>query len=175
MTEISIEFDIRAIIALLALFVALWSIYSGRKHNRLSVKPVLCDSITSDTANFLCSFSISNKGLGPAVIKESSYLIDGKPVEFNEIMKMFKIQPSELVFRYRKIRPESVISKDEEFTVLEIHWDKLKFGIPDNLEIQKRIASDIKNYSIEISKRFSIKVTYESIYGESYIMESLAK
>ena len=60
--------DPGSIIALLALFVAIWSITSSRKHNRLTVRPHLYETIETDSINFICGFYIANKGLGPALI-----------------------------------------------------------------------------------------------------------
>lgn len=63
-------------IALCALFLSIYEGYSNRKHNQISVKPlILLDSGKNETGS---GFRIRNSGLGPALIKWFSVEIDGK-------------------------------------------------------------------------------------------------
>ncbi|WP_157035533.1 hypothetical protein [Marinobacter psychrophilus] len=88
-------FDPKSTIAILALFVALWSITSSRKHNKLTVRPHLYELIEIDSVNFICGFYITNKGLGPALIKSTTYYLDGVAVEFKELLNVIEKLPSE--------------------------------------------------------------------------------
>ena len=68
------------IVAVFALFVTIWDSYQSRKHNRLSVKPFL--GIGVDIHEKV-EFTLSNQGIGPAVIKEFSVYFDGKLLSKN--------------------------------------------------------------------------------------------
>lgn len=159
-------FDPKSIIALLALFVALWSIITSRKHNKLTVKPHVYESIETDAISFSCRFYLINKGLGPAIIKSSTYYLDGEEVEFNKLLNIIEKLPSEFGIRISKVKPGSAISKDEEYPIIEIMWDKLKYNIPEDKETRNKIANDVRSFSTQIAKRFGLVVVWESAYGE---------
>jgi len=163
LTEI---FDSRSIIALLALFVAIWSIASSRKHNKLTVRPHLYESIEKDSVNLICGFYITNKGLGPALIKSTTYYMDGAAVEFKDLLNVIEKLPSEFGIFINRLQPGSAISKDEKFSIIEIKWDFLKYELPENKETRKKLADDVKIFSSQISKRLGIVVEWESSFGE---------
>lgn len=137
-------FEPRLIIALLALFVAIWSIVSSRQHNKLTVRPQLYESIETDSVNFICGFYITNKGLGPAFIKSTTYYMDGAAVEFNDLLKIIEKLPSEFGIFIKRLKSGCVISKDEKCSIVEIKWDCLKHELPESKETRQRIADDIK-------------------------------
>lgn len=165
-------FDPRSIIALLALFVAIWSMVSSRNHNKLSVRPHLYESIERDSVNFICGFYIANKGLGPAFIKSTTYYIDGNEVEFKDLVNVVEKIPSEFGVFINRIKQGSAISKDEKLSIIEIRWDCLKYELPKNKETRKRIADDVKNFSRQLSRRLGIVVEWESSYGEKGQLQS---
>lgn len=71
-----------AIIALFAFLVSLWQTASTRKHNRLSVRPILCTWKNINTTSF--SFIIKNSGIGPAIIKDVTIFLNDKKIEGND-------------------------------------------------------------------------------------------
>lgn len=158
--------DPRSVIALLALFVAVWSIISSRRHNRLTVSPHLYDVIDRDSVNLKCGFYLINKGLGPAIIKSTSYYLDGAKVEFKELLNIMENLPSEFGISINKLKPGSAISKDEVCSIIEIKWDTLKYDLPADKETRKRIENDVKGFSSQIAKRFGVVIEWESAYGE---------
>jgi hypothetical protein len=158
--------DPRAIIALLALFIAVWSIISSRKHNRLTVRPYLYEVLEGDSINLKCGFYLHNKGLGPAIIKSATYYVDGSEVKFEELLNIVEKLPSEFGIKISKLKPGSAISKDEERPVIEIKWDCLKYDLPTDKELKKRISNDVKGFTNKIADRFGIIVEWESSYGE---------
>lgn len=165
-------FDPKATIALLALFVAIWSIVSSRKHNKLTVRPHLYDSIESDSVKLMCGFFITNKGLGPAFIKSTTYYMNSTAVEFKDLLNVIEKLPSEFGIFINRLQPGSAISKDEKISIVEIKWDFLKYELPENKETRKRIANDIKIFSSQLSKRLGIVVEWESSYGEKGKIQS---
>ena len=62
-------------IAVLALFVSIWQVRVGHRHNQLSVKPYLDFHIDQSDSSLLVSFS--NEGFGPAIIKELTFEYEG--------------------------------------------------------------------------------------------------
>lgn len=64
------------LIALSALFVSVWQIRVTHTHNKLSVKPLLDYFV--EQADSTLTVSISNRGIGPAIIKEISFNYEGK-------------------------------------------------------------------------------------------------
>ena len=83
----------RTTIALSALFIAIWSIITSRNHNKISVRPLVFDSLKSDSVNLECSLSIVNKGLGPAIIEERYYYVDGEQTSCRDLLKIFDSKP----------------------------------------------------------------------------------
>lgn len=156
----------RSIVALLALFVAIWSITSSRKHNKLAVRPHLYESMSVESVNLKCGFYLINKGLGPALITSTIYYIDGVAVEFRELINIVEKLPSEFGIHINKLSPGSAISKDEVYPIIEIKWDSLKYDLPSNKETRKRIGSDVEAFSNQISRRLGVEVEWKSIYGE---------
>lgn len=156
----------RSIVALLALFVAIWSITSSRKHNKLTVRPHLYESMREESVNLKCGFYLVNKGLGPALITSTIYYLDGIAVEFRELINIVEKLPSEFGIHINKLSPGSAISKDEVWPIIEIKWDNLKYDLPSSKETRTRIADDVKIFSNQISRRLGIEVEWESSYGE---------
>jgi len=67
-----------AFIALCALFLSVYEGCSNRRHNRISVKPlIVLDSGINESGS---GFRIENSGLGPALIKWFSVEVDGKQI-----------------------------------------------------------------------------------------------
>ncbi len=62
-------------IAVLALFVSIWQVRVGHRHNQLSVKPYLDFHIDQSDSTLHVSFS--NEGFGPAILKELTFEYEG--------------------------------------------------------------------------------------------------
>jgi hypothetical protein len=67
-------------VAVLALFFTAWQAWIARRHSRLSVKPLLSwgteRNITPSTYEVISS--LTNKGLGPAIVIERYFTVDEK-------------------------------------------------------------------------------------------------
>lgn len=64
------------LIALCALFISIWQVRIVQQHNRLTVKPYLDYSIIQEEDSHRVTFS--NQGFGPAILKELSFVYQGK-------------------------------------------------------------------------------------------------
>ena len=73
------------IIAIASITISIWEGSTMRKHYHLSVMPRLNNSFTvndsSSTINASAIFTITNNGLGPAVILSREYFVDGNKID----------------------------------------------------------------------------------------------
>ena len=148
-----------------ALFLTINSARTSRKHNRLMVQPrlsVFTQSITN-SKNVTKAFDVTltNSGLGPAIIKKYEVLIDGKPVDAEQPEDIFAalklattadFDPN--LWHFGILRKGFVLAKDEVFTVAKTTI--MNLTLAQNKEI----------------KRFHVRVTYESAYGESSVYDT---
>ncbi|MBO2638287.1 hypothetical protein I6M42_16800 [Shewanella algae] len=72
-------------ISVLALAATFWQAHSSRRHNILSVRPRLSSSNNVKQKSDKIEYSISNKGLGPAIITYFGISIDGKHQNLSSI------------------------------------------------------------------------------------------
>ncbi len=68
-------------IATLAVVISIWQGFEQRRHNRLSVKPLL--NFETVAHNQTKTIRLSNDGLGPAIIKEFYVTMDGEKIDAN--------------------------------------------------------------------------------------------
>ncbi len=166
------------IIGLLAIFIAIstlsftvWEGYEIRKHNRLSVKPmILLDytystNVIQDIGNTDTTLTfektlklfISNKGLGPSVIKSFEIIVSDKNGDiqtFNDWRPLFKEvlndKKSDIFFKsYASFEIDDVLVSNKKIMLYDLYWTDNGIDIPQNLEI-------------------TLNIDYESIYGESF-------
>lgn len=69
------------LIAALAFFVAIFQTYTTHKHNERMVTPHLGGYWESDHDDYTYIYTITNNGLGPAIIKKVTYFLDEKKFE----------------------------------------------------------------------------------------------
>jgi len=60
------------VIALLALIITIFQLRSARKHNILSVRPLISMHVERDD---VLKYSFENKGLGPAIVAQATFII----------------------------------------------------------------------------------------------------
>ncbi len=147
------------IIAVAALFVVVWQTWATRKHNRLSVKPLLDINQVVRKADSTVRLDLENNGVGPAIIKELEVLIDGRKVE-ETVLKNWK-----------KIISIIDISCDSVYGV--ILSSDATIGAGSSVELLNLKVSDTQSYKLvfESLSRLNVIVKYESVYGESFSAE----
>jgi hypothetical protein len=144
-------------VALLAFSSAIWQANLMRKHNKLSVIPLLAISVNMHNKFEL---TLLNAGLGPAIIKEFSVYFDGKLVALN---------PREDVYG------EILNVLNASYTC---YLPFVKGGIPINSnESLLCVEPEIGCYDQvkDLSDRIGIKVVYTSIYGGNELEEGYGK
>lgn len=152
------------VVALCALYLTIQSNKTTREHNRLSVKPRLTTATMTNQTSYLDGSTkslefrvlLTNVGLGPAVVKKSEVMLDGKeaPVEsFDDVLPLLQ-----------KIFPGIQLGPSTSF---------FKLNREHAVEVGKEVelvAFEVLNPSEEFDKeikRFSIRICHESLYGET--------
>ncbi|MFI7470637.1 hypothetical protein [Nonomuraea sp. NPDC049646] len=144
-----------AVIALAALFVAIFEVRATRRHNRLSVRPVLQCRVTLREGE-PSGLSITNAGLGPAVIVETRVWLDGVLMgPWNrectiEVIKRLKKQPT--------------TSTLVEGSTLSPGTQKLLLGLSSYM------PSENPDFKTLLETRLDLEVRYESLYGGENLM-----
>lgn len=147
------------LVAVFSLFVTIWESHQSRKHNRLSVKPFL--GIGMDI-NEKVEFTLSNQGIGPAVIKEFSVYFNGNLISKNPRVDIYKelLEGREGKYIFHIPFEGACIKEGESKTLLSVFYDD----------------SNINNKAIkELSNNFAFKVVYTSIYGEKHTIAEIGE
>ena len=133
--------------------LTLFSVSLQRKHNRVSVKPlVICD--ITDSLNQV-SVKIQNNGLGPLIIKKFEVFENNKYLNDN----LIELMPESLETVFwgdfvQKIN-NRVIRQGEELTILQLSGSVSSPTFINFRDVIRRTLS-----------RFTIRIHYESLYKE---------
>ncbi len=152
------------VVAVLAFIVTIWQGWETRKHNRLSVKPLIKFGTSHDRNAREACYSYKNVGLGTAIIKVFSIYIDGIPLE--SLIYKNIIDSLSNIGLYNSSDNESEIyvtipHKEEELSANETQE-----------VIRYTLNTDLSDFEIiKASKRINIVIKYESVYGESFDCE----
>lgn len=151
-----------ALIAALALLVSAYSAFASRQHNKLSVRPRLTTStfqrVVSDGINSTLQIGVTltNVGLGPAIVKSASVLLDDieVPVSSPEdcrqlLLRAFPNAQLGPTVHFMKLNKEHAIAVGKDINIVEFTMTGAPQDVKEHLE------------------RFAIVVRLESLYGES--------
>ena len=146
------------VIAVAVVAVTIWQSWVMRKHNRLSVKPHLNFEIKClDAGQPRFSIILRNIGLGPAIIKNFSLLVDNKQVcnpNNKERINIFKnLQINVPYHTFRNIENGSGIGPNDVKTIISLNTEESSTTLVLKME------------------RIDIHIEYESIYKESFRIE----
>ena len=152
-----------SVLALLALFLSLWQAFQSRKHNKLSVRPLLVFIVnydtTIDTNNRGIGFSVSNKGVGPALISSFRVLVDKKDVTVDAPhpwASALRLADLNYPFvQHFSFDSKTALSPKETFPLL--------IATPTELT---------KEHFLHLKKnlpRIGVVIRYRSIYGEDFV------
>lgn len=158
------------LVSICALLLTINQARMTRKHNKLTVRPHLTSFTTHvphpDISGVtLIKFTLSNNGIGPAVIRTYEPMFDEKaldPTKFDELLALAKevlpisILDQECWFGF--FRKGYVMAKDEEMNVAIV-------AVVPTIDTNHQALE-------EALQRFHIKVGYESMYGEAFTYDS---
>ena len=154
------------IVAVLALALTIYQAYLTRRHNRLTVRPLLDRAMnkarTPDGLTF--SFMVRNSGIGPAVIRDAKAFLDRSVVsDLSEesvaklLTECFGTPPNYQVRSTSLPGVNTALLPEQQICLAEIHFP----------------ASVWKNDEREIQKRFDridYLIRYESLYKERFVL-----
>ena len=138
------------VIAVASLVVSAYVAWATRKHNRLSVRPLLGLTI-SFPAGATAGLLLTNSGLGPARIIGSQLTVDGE--EFGEFNK-----PNVDELRRRlDVRPHAATLGGQPY--LDTGYQQFL------LSVDPYDPSEHGEFSELIERKLRLEIRYESIYG----------
>lgn len=156
---------IQLILAICTFFVALVSIFythhsvaSQKKHNYLSVVPIL--HIHCGVYDNQIDLQLINGGLGPAIITKF-VIIDNDSQSYHSFLDLIKKSPLQNInFQYYapKDSPKIILS-DERILLFEYNIDKQEL----NTEKSKKVLNELK----KILKKTTVSLSYTNIYDKS--------
>jgi hypothetical protein len=155
--------NVEFFIACSALGLVIWQGLMQRHHNRLSVRPYLCSNRNISIDDLLMSISVLNSGIGPAIVKKSTFYFDKERIDEecnshwdkirNRLNNQFTLDLTFDICRKSAID----IGHAGEVIILEIQInDKLK---------KHENAYEIAKKELD---RIRIELEYESMYGEKF-------
>lgn len=147
-----------AVVAISAVIVTIWQSTLMRRHNKLSVKPILNFQVQSVKSHGFIGMRLSNDGFGPAIIEEICLFIDNEFIGHSNfktwmlVLKKLKIVNSGFVL-HTITQNHSILSGR---SINLIYLDKTKLT-----------ENSIKNFKL-LRKHLHITVSYKSIYNEKF-------
>lgn len=158
------------VIAVCALGATIYQAHLSQQHNRLSVKPVLIMTDRRETQGLGSEFhfSIDNCGIGPAMVVDRYFLVDGVRFEASgrsgdtvaELMNhVFQKRYAYELLEHGFPGPKAVFAVDESFTLARIRFPTANGLILDAV-------------SQELD-RIVLVVDYESMYRERFQLKTV--
>ena len=150
------------IIAIASIAISIWEGSAMRKHYHLSVMPRLNNSFTvndsSSNNNASAIFTISNNGLGPAVILSREYYVDGNKIDdsknhFSVIIDSTLNFDNTAGTTFSSIPKGTTIPSGDNLTVFGLFFSNRESFYRQRMKLNNRLSYIIK---------------YESLYGEQY-------
>ena len=158
------------LVSICALFLTISQTILSHRHNRLSVKPNLTSFVHTEQdmdekAIWRITTTLTNNGLGPAIIKSFEVLFDDKPVPQVNPGDIYPMIEREVKLRF--------IAEDCNFGLLRPGYVMGKGDTVRTAKVTLVRTLDISDDYIHASMhRFHILVRYESAYGESFTYDS---
>jgi len=160
---IKFVFDWSTLIACLAFFVAVHQAWISRKHNKLSVQPLIYDFM--DEGDKCFTYSIRNKGHGVAKVKSFKFFWAGLEITDEELRG--KIKPyikHKDHFKITNLGSDFGMSNDEIFKLIDL--TVVSDGLSD-------IPTDrFKKIINLIVTNCRVKIKYKSLYNEEFSFET---
>jgi hypothetical protein len=154
-----------AIIAISAVSLAIWEGFENRRHNRLSVIPKVDAARDFDMLAQTFSFGFISAGLGPAVVQNLCFYVDGEKFYDNQSDVQYAWSGAYTLFRGRK------------FDIYDASYRRGQYLIPGNryllLSGELREGAERSEDFREQANRINAVVRYCSVYGDQCETEQL--
>ncbi|MEM7421646.1 MAG: hypothetical protein AAF364_18285 [Pseudomonadota bacterium] len=148
-----------ALAAALSFLVAWRQHVWNKEHHLASIKPFICDFLERDHEELSLSFSVMNKGLGPAKIESYEFEWDGRRTKSEQVSKfMTDSFTGEFKLYLAELSSVSAFSAGESRVVLSV---KKK-----NSDSVDKLDKDMfETFNKQIIKRLRLVIRYQSIQG----------
>lgn len=154
---------IAIIVGVAALYFTYYQIEMSRKHSRLSVKPHLNINYVSDSGK-MC-FELENNGIGPAIIKTYSILINGVRHDLIGIKNLSTIWNA---LKDLELNDEFIyLSSYEKDEALKIGYSKPILGIKNEYCDNEKVRL---NFIEKVLFKIGFEIDYESFYGNEFTL-----
>jgi hypothetical protein len=141
------------LIALSVAITTIWQSVLTRRHNRLSVKPILQiyrNTVTGEHAGII----LRNNGVGPAIINSVEFMVDELTIPANVSDPWTEVL-NRIDLTNNRMRIEAITSKESLSAGEKMPFYMTRHQVEDAAEIDKlRTAFD----------RITIHIEYESVY-----------
>lgn len=151
------------LIALCALFTAIWQAIQSRKHNKISFRPHLASWSHSRSNQGIFAVDLMNNGLGPALIKSFVIKVDGKSIPGKGVEPMEKAL--KVLFPKERYQAEfEFLGKNHAMPA----QNKCRVMAIKFLDDQ---APSAEKFEKTLDKS-DLEVEYESFYGERFFFST---
>lgn len=150
-------------ISVVSTIIAVLSLRSQRRHNKLSVRPHVTTWTHENHEKSVFQVFLMNKGIGPAFIKKSTIIVDGALINgkgLEPIQKAVKVLFSNYQYRSEEayVNDGFALSADEKIQLLIIQF----YG-------ERRPPKEEIEHAMN---RVDIVIDYQSAYNENYSYSS---
>ncbi|WP_054015832.1 hypothetical protein [Pseudoalteromonas sp. R3] len=144
-----------AVVAVGALIATCMQARATKMHNQVSIRPVLCDWVHTDSDRIY--FWVKNKGLGSAKVTSFCYFDGEERISGKELYKRLE----ELLLPYEvkmdnfleRLDQGTFFAKDEKVVILDL-------GFPG--------CKNIDEIEVILGNRFRLEISYECLYGNKF-------
>lgn len=149
--------DPSLVISALAFLASAYSVYETRRSNRLGQSPAIVGHESESPTEY--SFSITNKGSGPAYLEKVQYFLNLRPIEdkplgesVREILNNKQIRHTSSI---TNLGQRAIIAAGEEITLA-----KIAFPQEDSEKFQ------------ELDQELAVRIVYKSSHGDEKVWSS---
>ena len=146
------------VIAFAALALSVLQFKASRTHNKLSVRPLLVLDANYDPTVRGFGLSVSNKGIGPAVILDFRILVDGKDETASAshpwAAALKKLDLNYTFIQHFSLSSDTAISPRETLPLITADRDQIK--------------DDMVHHMKNRLPRIGIVISYASVYGDHF-------
>lgn len=146
------------VIAVAAVVVGVWQSLAARKHNRLSVRPLLVLEVNCDPTLRGFGVWIANKGVGPARVTDFRVLVDGKDetasVPNRWQQALITLDLNYPFVQHFSLQPGTAISPGEIMPLITAEQNQIDENM--RLHMKQRLP------------RIGCIVAYKSVYEEAF-------
>lgn len=143
-----------ALAALIAVGVAAWALWTQRRHNKISVRPIPEVSMGDGVSSI--SVQLSNNGVGPLVVRRM-YVTKGQESRENIIDWMRDYMPEMDWTNFASIGPDRTIKPNGEVTLIELTEEPDEQGFVTLREMARTKLSQLV-----------VTVEYTDVYGSNF-------